>query len=105
MLGHYDSLPAALKDLDVRGFKNVFVIKKDHIYSLADKIKLGPSEFDILETYRFDGPIDPSDSVVVYAIQSRIKEIKGTLIIPSVGFFGELTEELSKKFEKTIETP
>ncbi|MGZ3866912.1 MAG: phosphoribosylpyrophosphate synthetase [Bacteroidia bacterium] len=105
MLGHYDSLPAALKDLDERGFKNSFDIKKDHIYSFACDLKLGAAEFDILETYRFDGPIDPSDSVVVYAIQSCAKRIKGTLIVPSVGFSEELTDELSEKFKKTIETP
>lgn len=105
MLDHYDSLPHALIDLRIRGFKSAFGIKKDHIYSYTDKLKLGPSEFDILETYRFDGPADPSDSVVVYAIQGHSKRIKGTLIIPSVGFSEELNDELSKKFEKTIETP
>jgi hypothetical protein len=104
MLEHYNSLPDALIDLRVRGFKSVFGIKKDHIYSYADKLKLSPSEFDILETYRFDGPVDPSDSVVIYAIRAKNKKIKGTLIITSVGFSEELTQELSKKFEKSIET-
>ena len=104
MLEHYDSLPHALIDLRTRGFRSVFGIKKDHIYSYADKLKLGPSEFDILETYRFDGPVDPSDSVVVYAIQSQDEKVKGTLIITSIGFSEELTDELSKKFQKTIET-
>jgi hypothetical protein len=104
MLEHYESLRRALIDLRIRGFKTVFGIKKDHIYSYADKLKLKPSEFNILETYRFDGPVDPSDSVVVYAIQTEDQKIKGTLIITSVGFSEELTDELSKKFEKTIET-
>jgi hypothetical protein len=104
MLGHYDSLPNALIDLRSRGFRSVFGIKKDHIYSFSDKLKLGPTEFDILESYRFDGAVDPSDSVVIYAIQGKDSRIKGTLIITSGGFTEELTQELSEKFQKSIET-
>lgn len=104
MLGHYDSLSLALIDLRIRGFTSVFGIKKDHIYSYTTNLKLAPSEFTILETYRFDGSSDPGDSVAVYAIQSLTDETKGTLIIASEGFSEELSVELSRKFEKTIET-
>lgn len=104
MLERYDSLPHALIDLRIRGFTSVFGIKKDHIYSYVNKLKLGPNEFSILETYRFDGSSDPGDSVSVYAIQSLTNDVKGTLIITSEGFSEELTDELSRKFEKTIET-
>lgn len=104
MLKHYDSLTSALNDLRKRGFHCIFGIKKDHIYCNIDDLKLGPAEFDIPETYRFEGSSDPGDSVVVYAIQSLTNKIKGILTIPSAGFSEELSDELSKKFQDSIET-
>jgi len=104
MLGHYKSLAHALTDLRARGFSKNFGLKKDSIYCFSEKLKLMPGEFEILESYRFEGRTDPYDSAAVYAIESKKYALKGTLVNAYGMFAEELSPELSAKFERSIET-
>jgi hypothetical protein len=42
--------------------------------------QLSPDEFEIVETYRFEGDTDPADEMIVFAISSMKHNLKETLI-------------------------
>ena len=75
----YDTVTEALKDLKLRGFTTDFNIAFDKLICSENKICLNPNEFEIVETYRFEGDTDPGDENVVYAIESKDTKIKGTM--------------------------
>jgi hypothetical protein len=75
----YDTVTEALKDLKLRGFTIDFNIAFDKIICPDNKVCLNPNEFEIVETYRFEGDTDPGDENVVYAIESKDGTSKGTM--------------------------
>ena len=75
----YDTVTEALKDLKLRGFTTDCNIAFDKLICSENKICLNPNEFEIVETYRFEGDTDPGDENVVYAIESKEGSIKGTM--------------------------
>ena len=75
----YDTVTEALKDLKLRGFTIDFNIAFDKIICSENKICLNPNEFEITEVYRFEGDTDPGDENVVYAIESKDNNVKGTM--------------------------
>ena len=84
----YDTVTEALKDLKLRGFTIDFNIAFDKIICSENKICLNPNEFEIVETYRFEGDTDPGDENVVYAIESKDTKIKGTML-SAYGMYAE----------------
>jgi hypothetical protein len=76
----YDNLIDALKDLKGRGFETDFNLAFDAIECKRTGICLRPEEFEIVEHYRFEGDTNPSDSSVIYAVQSINGNMKGVLI-------------------------
>ena len=75
----YDTVTEALQDLKLRGFTIDFNIAFDKIICSENKICLNPNEFEITEVYRFEGETDPGDENVVYAIESKDNNVKGTM--------------------------
>ena len=76
---NYDTLTAALTDLKSRGFNLDLNIEFDKLLCRDNKISLDPTEFEIVEMYRFEGDTNPSDEDVVYAIESRDGRFRGTV--------------------------
>jgi len=76
----YENLVDALKDLKKRGFATDFNIAFDKIECQATGTCLSPSQFEIVEHYRFESDTNPSDSSVIYAVQSQDGTLKGTII-------------------------
>ncbi len=75
----YDTVAEALKGLKQRGYSIDFNLEADKICCTDTPLQLTPEEFEITEFYRFEGPSDPADEAVVYAIESRHGE-KGVLV-------------------------
>jgi hypothetical protein len=75
----YDTVTNALKGLKAKGYTLDFNISFDTIKCDEHNICLNPNEFEIMETYRFEGDTNPSDEDVVYAIESKDGSIKGTM--------------------------
>jgi hypothetical protein len=67
----YDTLAGAVNGLKQRGYIIDFNLTFDAIISHETPVSLMPSEFEIVETYRFEGNSDPDDEAVVYAIESK----------------------------------
>lgn len=87
---NYDTLSEALNDLKKRGYTLDFNLKPHCIECPAYKLELHPENFEIKETYRFEGMNSPDDNSIVYAIQSG-KSLKGVL----VDAYGVYAEALS----------
>lgn len=88
----FDTLSEALTDLKKRGFDRDFNLREDFIECTTSGEQFQPDQFEIVETYRFEGETNPADEAVVYAIESK-SGIKGTL----VNAFGPYADGLSDK--------
>lgn len=75
----YETETEAIADLKKRGFLIDFNLSFNCIICHETPISLMPSEFEIVEVYRFEGQTDPSDSSIIYAIESKHGE-KGVLV-------------------------
>jgi len=84
----YDTLTAAVADLDKRGYEYDFKLEPEFIECKAIDLRLMPEEFEIDEFYRFEGLNDPDDSAVIYAISSQVGNLKG-VIIDAYGAYAE----------------
>jgi hypothetical protein len=92
-----DTVTGALKDLKERGYTVDFNIAFDKIICSDNKICLNPHEFEIVEVFRFEGDSNPSDEDVVYAIESKDREIKGS-ITSAYGMYAEtVSNEMIQK--------
>jgi len=74
----YDTLLEAVEDLKKQGYTDELTIREDGLYNDADP--LDPKEFTIDSFHRFEGPTDPSDESIVYAISSTHLALKGILV-------------------------
>ena len=75
----YDTVTEALQGLKQRGFTVDFNIAFDKLICSDNKICLQPEEFEIVESYRFEGDSNPDDEDVVYAVASKDGKIKGVI--------------------------
>lgn len=94
----YDTLVEALNDLKQRGFTYDFNVNKDCISCGELNLSLSPEEFDIAETYRFEGDTNPSDQSVLYAIESN-KGVKGVLVNAYGLYADPMSDALIKKLQ------
>jgi hypothetical protein len=96
-MNSYQTVTEALTNLKSRGFTVDFNIAFDKIICTKNEICLNPTEFEIVETYRFEGDTNPSDEDIVYAVQSKDEKIKGT-ITSAYGMYADTTStEMIKK--------
>ena len=93
----YDTLVEALNDLKRRGFTTDFNIAFDKVQCSATGTCLNPSQFEIVEHYRFEGKNDPDDSSVLYAIAAKDGRLKGVLVNAYGMYSDAITDELIKK--------
>jgi hypothetical protein len=93
----YDTLLEALNDLKLRGFTTDFNIAFDKVQCSDTGACLDPSQFEIVEHYRFEGKNDPDDSSILYAISAKDGSLKGVLV-NAYGMYGDaVSDELIKK--------
>jgi hypothetical protein len=96
----YDTLVEALNDLRKRGYTIDFNLEANCLICKNPRTTLTPEEFDIKEVYRFEGMNDPSDSSILYAIESH-NGLKGTL----VNAYGVYADEMSDQMVAKLHTP
>jgi len=95
----YDTVTAALADLDSRGYNLDFNLTPHALECKEIDLLLMPEEFEIDEVYRFEGMTDPADSSVVYAISSNVGNLKGVLV-DGYGVYAEnVAPELLEKLK------
>lgn len=82
----YDTLSEAVDDLVRRGYTTDLLLQegKECLVCRSSPLELSPGDFIIDEVYRFEGPSDPADESIVFAISSEKYGVKG-LVINSFG--------------------
>ena len=89
----YDTVSEAVNGLRDRGYTVDFNIKDEWLVCNEPPCRLAPREFEISEFHRFEGPSDPADEAVVYAIESQDHNLKGVL----VNGYGPTADKLSSE--------
>jgi hypothetical protein len=92
----YNTVSEAVEELRARGYVEDFSLETDHLSCPALDLKLHPQAFDVDETHRFEGPSDPGDESVVYAISSH-GGVKGVMVNAYGPYAESVSAELVKK--------
>ncbi|RCH53990.1 cupin domain-containing protein [Mucilaginibacter hurinus] len=66
--------------LKENGYTVDFNLKENCLVCHGNTLEIRPEDFVVDKSYRFEGPSDPGDSAVVYAISSRKHDLKGVLV-------------------------
>ncbi|MET3878266.1 MULTISPECIES: hypothetical protein [Chitinophaga] len=90
----YDTVTAAIEDLRKRGYITDFNLVFDSIQCPEGNVR--PEDFEITETYRFEGDTDPGDEAVVYAIETK-SGIKGVLMYGYGVYSEDMSEDMIRK--------
>ncbi len=94
---NYDTVSTTINSLKERGYITDFNIAFDKLICNETNVCLNPDEFEITEVYRFEGESNPSDEAVVYAVESKSKDMKGT-IVNGYGIYADsMSDEMIKK--------
>ena len=98
---YYDTVSEAINDLARRGYTTDFEILKEAECLICNKTaeQLSPDEFEIDETYRFEGNTDPRDEMIVFAISSINNNLKG-IVVNAYGMYSD--SATSKIVERLI---
>jgi hypothetical protein len=88
-----------LNSLFKAGFQTQFIAEDCGLRSLATQRLFKPEEVEILNFYRFEGESDPSDSSILYAIETNTGE-RGTL----TDAFGSYSDSRITQFIQQVET-
>lgn len=100
---NYDTVTEALADLKKRGYTIDFSIITDEecVVCRLTSTVLSPDDFEIDDLYRFEGNTDPGDEMIVYAISSKTKNLKGIV----VNAYGMYADNASSAIVKKLNTP
>ena len=78
----YETVSEAINDLVKRGYTHDFNVhaEKECLVCNTSLTQLSADDFEIDETYRFEGNTDTGDEMILFAISSKKHNIKGTLL-------------------------
>jgi hypothetical protein len=93
----YDTVVQALEGLKQRGYTLDFNIAFDKLQCNATGVCLNAAEFEVVETYRFEGDTNPSDEDIVFAIEAKNGSYKGVLTSAYGMYADSISAELQKK--------
>lgn len=94
---NYDTVVAALAGLKAKGHTLDFNIAFDKIICNENGLCLNPSEFEITETFRFEGDTNPDDEDIVYAIESKDGKVKGSMTSAYGVYADSISNEMIQK--------
>jgi hypothetical protein len=102
MIYDYETVSEAVNDLKKRGYTADLSMEAERecLVCQGSATELSPENFTIDEVYRFEGMTDPGDEMIVYAISSSDKQLKG-IVVNAFGIYSsyrssKLVEHLTK---------
>ena len=101
---NYETVSEAVNDLYKRGYTTDFSIQseKDSLICNETSVQLSPDEFEIDETYRFEGDTDPGDEMIVFAISSTKHKMKG-VVVNAYGMYSDTnTSKIVERLKKHL---
>lgn len=96
-MADYTTVSNTLNSLKQRGFTRDFNIAFDKLICSETEDHLNPGDFEITEVYRFEGESNPSDEAVVYVVESKDGNMKGTLVNAFGTYADTLSDEMIQK--------
>lgn len=84
--------------LKERGYTEDFNLTGTCLVCHGNSLRLFPNEFVVDKHYRFEGPSDPGDEAIVYAISSIKHNVKGVL----VNAYGMYSDKISDDMIKAL---
>lgn len=93
----YSTLSEAVNDLREQGYTDELTLTEDGLLNSA--LPLDPKEFTIDSFHRFEGPSDPADMSIVYAISSERLGLKGLL----VGDYGAKAQDFIHQMVRSLD--
>ena len=105
-LTEMSDIMACLNKVQARGFTDQFQAKEDSLFCLDNKCTYYPENITVVNYYRFEGPSNPDDMAILYAIET-VDGRKGTLIdaygyyaCEEVGNFMIAVEDIHKRMPR-----
>lgn len=92
----YATLSGAVEDLKEKGYTDELTITEEGLFNQA--APLDPALFTIDSFHRFEGPSDPADMSIVYAISSKELGLRGLLI----GDYGGKAQDFIHKMVRAL---
>ena len=86
--------------LKARGYTLDFNLKQNCLECGGNLLKIFPGEFMVDKHYRFEGPSDPGDEAIVYAISSPKYNLKGVLVNGYGNSSSSITDEMIKALDE-----
>ena len=95
----YVTLSETMNDLRRQGYVEDFNLQQNCLECRDGQFKIFTDEFKVDKYYRFEGPSDPADQTILYAISSDNHQMKG-LLVNGYGIYSEpITDEMLEKLE------
>ena len=95
----YVTLTETLAELRKQGYTEDFNLQQNCLECRNGEFKVFANEFKVDNYYRFEGPSDPGDQSIVYAISSDVHDIKGVLV-NAYGIYSEpITDKMLKRLD------
>jgi len=105
-LTYMPDIARCLAKVEEKGFTDQYQPKGTHLYCLNNNRIYYPEDISVANYYRFEGPSDPDDMAILYAIETSDGR-KGTLIdaygryaCEEVGDFMIAVENIHKKMPR-----
>ena len=96
-----DTLIETLENLKEKGYTYDFNLTAHALETHKDdgvRLALSPDDFTIVNVFRFEGMSNPSDSSILYAIESS-DGLKGTLVSSYSMYSDAMSNEMIKKLD------
>ncbi len=92
----YETLVEAIQDLKQQGFTDDLNLCYEGLENKNKKCVHKAEEFNVVAFYRFEGATNPSDNVILYAIETSNGD-KGLLVDAYGVYSGNISPEVIKK--------
>lgn len=95
----YVTLSGTMNELRKEGYVEDFNLQQNCLECRNGQFKVFAEDFKVDKFYRFEGPSNPSDSAILYAISSDKHQLKGVLV-NAYGIYSEpVTDEIMQKLD------
>ena len=92
------TLTSCLNKLVLDGYTEDFKASENGLLSLQHERLYQPTDIDVVNFFRFEGPSDPADNTILYVIHTK-DGLKGTL----VDAYGPYSDRIVMKFMQQVE--
>lgn len=97
----YSTLSEAINALEKRGYTDELMFSEDAFTHAGEP--LDPALFRIDEFHRFEGPSDPADMSIVYAVSSKELKLKGVLVNAFGTYAASIVDRMVKPLDAHAE--